>query len=114
MSLGLDLVEDELLNQQLSEEQLKVHEQNKIDIKKDYQKQLLDELNNAIDEETALTDAQLEEEDAAESAAFDAKLKRELGYLTEKEKQRGTIKSNRRGTKKYRKFRGPKHKRQTR
>ena len=91
LSLGLDLVEDELLNQQLSEEQLKVHEQNKIDIKKDYQNQLLDELNKAIDEETALTDAQLEEEDAAESAAFDAKLKRELGYLTEKEKQERTF-----------------------
>ena len=91
LSLGLDLVEDELLNQQLSEEQLKVHEQNKIDIKKDYQKQLLDELNKAIDEETALTDAQLEEEDAAAAADFDAKLKRELGYLTEKEKQQRTF-----------------------
>ena len=91
LSLGLDLVEDELLNQQLSEEQLKVHEQNKIDIKKDYQKQLLDELNKARDEETALTDAQLEEEDAAAAADFDAKLKRELGYLTEKEKQERTF-----------------------
>jgi len=75
------------INDGLETEQLKVHEQNKLNIKIDFAEKTKKEFEKIRKEEIDETDAELKEQDEKEFEDFENSLKKKLGFLTKAEKE---------------------------